>query len=173
MNKKDFSRNCLADALIDLLEDNEYEDISIQDIVDKAGFSRMAYYRNFKDKNEIIDYYLDNLFDNHIKKLDLSYTRHGPQAFFDGLFKIFSSEDVLNVTKLFWKRGLVGVIANQFIKRMQGGMVPNQSQYFYDFLAGGFFAVYLVWIKNGLKESPEEMTKEAMKYVNYLKEKGV
>lgn len=173
MNKKDFSRNCLADALIDLLKDSEYEDISIQDIVDKAGFSRMAYYRNFKDKNEIIDYYLDNLFDSYIKKLDLSYTRHGPQVFFDSLFKIFSSEDVLNVTKLFWKRGLIGDIANQFIKRMQGGMVPNQSHYFYDFIAGGLFAVYLAWIKGGLKESTEEMTKEAMKYVNYLKEKGV
>ena len=173
MNKKDFSRNCLADALIDLLENNEYEDISIQDIVDKAGFSRMAYYRNFKDKNEIINYYLDNLFSTYIKKLDISYTRNGPEAFFDSVFKCFSDDEMLKVTKLFWKRGLVGVIANQFIKRMQGGMVPNQSHYFYDFLAGGFFAVYLAWIKGGLKESPEDMTKEAMKYVNYLKEKGI
>ena len=98
MNKKDFSRNCLADALIDLLENNEYEDISIQDIVDKAGFSRMAYYRNFKDKNEIIDYYLDNLFSNYIKKLDISFTRHGPEAFFESVFKCFADENMLKVT---------------------------------------------------------------------------
>lgn len=173
MNKKDFSRNCLADALIDLLEDNKYEDISIQDIVDKAGFSRMAYYRNFKDKNEIIDYYLDSIFSSFIEKVDLSYTRHGPEYFFENLFKFFSNDEMVKIASLFMQRGLVGAIANQFIKRVQGGFVPNQSQYFYDFLAGGFFAIYLAWIRNGLKESPEEMTKEAMKYVNYLKEKRV
>lgn len=173
MNKKDFSRNCLADALIDLLVDNEYEDISIQDIVDKAGFSRMAYYRNFKDKNEIIDYYLDNVFSTFISKSDISYTRKGPEEFFKTLFEFFSDKDMVKVTKLLCKRGLIGALGYQFIKRVQGGFVPNQSHYFYDFLAGGFFSVYLAWINGGLKESAEEMTNEAMKYVSYLKEKGV
>ena len=173
MNKKEFSSNCLADALIDLLEDNEYEDISIQDIVDKAGFSRMAYYRNFKDKNEIIDYCLDNMFDTFIRKTDISYHRMGPERFFETMFTIFSDAEMVRITKLLLKRGLLGAIANQFVKRVQGGFLPNQSQHFYDFLAGGFFSVYLAWIRNGLKESPEEMTKEAMKYVTYLKEKGV
>ena len=172
MNKKDFSRNCLADALIDLLEDNKYEDISIQDIVDKAGFSRMAYYRNFKDKNEIIDYCLDNMFDTFIRKTDISYHRMGAERFFETMFTIFSDAEMVRITKLLLKRGLLGAIANQFVKRVQGGFIPNQSQYFYDFLAGGFFAVYLAWIGNGLKESPEEMAKEAMKYVTYFKEKG-
>ena len=173
MNKKDFSRNCLADALIDLLEDNEYEDISIQDIVDKAGFSRMAYYRNFKDKNEIIDYCLDNMFNTFIVKTDISYNRMGPERFFETMFKIFSDDEMVKITKLLLKRGLLGAIANQFIKRAQGGFLPNQSQYFYDFLAGGFFCVFLSWIENGLKESPEEMTKEAMKYITFLREKRV
>ncbi len=173
MNKKDFSRNCLSQALIELLEENEYEDISIQDIVDKAGFSRMAYYRNFKDKNEIIDYCLDNMFDTFIAKTDISYARMGPERFFETMFIIFSDDEMVKITKLLLKRGLIGAIGNQFVKRVQGGFVPNQSRYFYDFLAGGFFAVYLGWINNGLKETPEEMTKEAMKYVNYLREKGV
>lgn len=173
MNKKDFSCNCLADALIDLLEDNKYEDISIQDIVDKAGFSRMAYYRNFKDKNEIIDYCLDNMFDTFIRKTDISYRRMGAERFFETMFAIFSDNEMVKITKLLLKRGLLGAIANQFVKRVQGWFLPNQSQYFYDFLAGGFFSIYLAWIKNGLKESPEEMTKEAMKYVTYLKEKRV
>ena len=171
MNKKDFSRNCLADSLIDLLEDNAYEDISIQDIVDKAGFSRMAYYRNFKDKNEIIEYYLDNLFESYIRKVDLSYNRLGAEQFFKYLFEFFSGQEMAKITRLFLKRNLVGALYNQFIKRVQGEFLPNQSHYFYDFLAGGFFAISLAWIKNVLKESAEEMTKEAMKYITWLKEK--
>ena len=173
MNKKDFSRKCLADALITLLEENKYEDITIQDIVDKAGFSRMAYYRNFKDKNEIIDYYLDNFFNNFINEADLSYNRMGAELFFETLFKFFSEKQMVRLCNLFLERGLIGAIANQFIKRTQGGFIPNQSHYFYDFLAGGFFAVYLAWINDGLKESPEEMAKQAMNYVIMLKKKSL
>jgi len=173
MNKKDFSRNCLADAFVDLLEENTYEDISIQDIVDKAGFSRMAYYRNFNSKHEIIDYYLDNLFGTYIKKVDLSFTRNGPELFFTRLFAFFSEEETLKITKLLYKRGIISALSMQFIKRIQGGFIPNQSHYFYDFLAGGFLYVYLAWIYNGLKETPEEMVAQAMKYATYFKEKKV
>lgn len=90
MNKKDFSRNCLSQALIELLEDHRLYEISIQDIVDKAGFSRMAYYRNFNNKDEMIDYALDTIFDTFIKKVDLSFQRMEPFVFFQNSIRFLS-----------------------------------------------------------------------------------
>lgn len=167
MNKKDFSRNCLSQALIELLDDHEYDNISIQDIVDKAGFSRMAYYRNFQNKGEMIDYALDNLFDSYIKESHISFTNMGAEGFARALFTFFASDDMVKYAKLLAKHNLVGHMYTQFIKRVQGGFIPNQSHYFYDFMAGGFFSVFMGWVLGGMKETPEQM---AIATANFFKD---
>ena len=47
------SRDFIIEAFFLLLRDNKINDISIQSIRDKAGVSRVTFYRNFKDKNDI------------------------------------------------------------------------------------------------------------------------
>ena len=173
MNKKDFSRNCLSQALIELLEDHNYDEISIQDIVDKAGFSRMAYYRNFNSKGEMIDYALDNLFDTYIKESHISFTNMGPEAFAKQLFEFFGSDEMVRYSRLLSKHGLVGHMYTQFIKRTQGGFLPNQTHYFYDFMAGGFFSVFMSWVLSGMKETPEQMAAGTARFFNeYTKKKS-
>lgn len=46
--------DCIYEALIQLMEKKEYKDITITDITNRAGVSRMAYYRNYTDKDEIL-----------------------------------------------------------------------------------------------------------------------
>ena len=46
--------DCIYEALIQLMEKKDYKDITITDITRKAGVSRMAYYRNYADKDEIL-----------------------------------------------------------------------------------------------------------------------
>jgi len=169
MNKKDFSRNCLSQALIELLEEHEYDEISIQDIVDKAGFSRMAYYRNFKSKDEVIDYSLDTLFDTFIKESNITFRYMGAELFFKTLFEFFATEEMLKIARLLIKRHLAGHLYIQFIKRVQGGFVPNQSHYLYDYIAGGIFSVFISWVTKGAKESVEEMTKESVKFFKEIR----
>lgn len=41
-------------ALLQLMEQKPYNEISITDIVKRAGVSRMAYYRNYQTKDEIL-----------------------------------------------------------------------------------------------------------------------
>ena len=44
----------MYDALCVLMDEKDYADITITDIVSAAGVSRMAFYRNYKDKREIL-----------------------------------------------------------------------------------------------------------------------
>ena len=49
-----FAKQCLAEALVRLMEERELDDISVTDICKAAGFSRMAYYRNFQSKRDVL-----------------------------------------------------------------------------------------------------------------------
>ena len=49
-------KRSIVNALFLLLKDTGLEDISISEITRVAKVSRMAYYRNFKSKLEIIDF---------------------------------------------------------------------------------------------------------------------
>lgn len=46
--------NCIYEALIALMKEKSYNKISITDITERAGVSRMAYYRNYKEKDDIL-----------------------------------------------------------------------------------------------------------------------
>ena len=48
------AKQAIYSALVELMESEEYEDISITDIAKKAGVSRMTYYRNYKEKDDIL-----------------------------------------------------------------------------------------------------------------------
>ena len=73
MDRKEFTKRCLAEALIELLKEHEYHEISINDITNKSGFSRMSYYRNFKSVDEILDYFLDIKTTEHIENTNLNF----------------------------------------------------------------------------------------------------
>ena len=46
--------DCIYEALIKLMDEKPYKEITITDITKKAGVSRMAYYRNYQDKDDIL-----------------------------------------------------------------------------------------------------------------------
>ncbi len=46
--------DCIYTALTQLMQTKPYEEITISEITRRAGVSRMAYYRNYKEKDDII-----------------------------------------------------------------------------------------------------------------------
>ncbi|MEW4353826.1 TetR/AcrR family transcriptional regulator [Streptococcus pneumoniae] len=49
------TREALTTALLLLLQEKEYLNISITELCQKAGVSRTAFYRNYKSKDEVLD----------------------------------------------------------------------------------------------------------------------
>lgn len=54
----EFLKECIADALIKLLQEKPMENISISEITDLAGVGRSTYYRNFTSKEDILSFKL-------------------------------------------------------------------------------------------------------------------
>ena len=71
MNKAEYSKRSIAEALLQLMETEDYDRITIQQIVDAAGVSRMAFYRNFESKDQILQYHVDRITDEFVLRAGL------------------------------------------------------------------------------------------------------
>lgn len=56
-------KEAIALALIQMMENKKINDITILEIVKKAGVGRSSFYRNFDNKEDVINYYINLLFD--------------------------------------------------------------------------------------------------------------
>ena len=62
-HSKQFSRDCMVQALIQLLQTKSLSNITISELTERAGVSRMTYYRNYNSMDEIFISYLKDLVD--------------------------------------------------------------------------------------------------------------
>jgi len=53
-SRRKFAADCIYEALLQLMRDRPYRQITISDITRRAGVSRMAYYRNYAEKDDIL-----------------------------------------------------------------------------------------------------------------------
>src|ERR1035441_978730 len=47
------TRETLGDALVNLMHEKPFEEITVQHILDRAGVSRSTFYTHFSDKNDL------------------------------------------------------------------------------------------------------------------------
>ncbi len=80
------SRDYIIEAFFLLLKDNKIGDISIASICDKAGVSRVTFYRNFKDKKDIIDGYFTKMIRQFIIEIG---TKHKNSNYYDTAYQCF------------------------------------------------------------------------------------
>ena len=52
--KNSYVRKQLLNTLLEMLKTKSLDDIIINDLVDKAGVSRVSFYRNYTDKRDIL-----------------------------------------------------------------------------------------------------------------------
>lgn len=55
-----FTRECITTAIVKLMKVKDYAKITVTDICEKAGVSRAGFYRNYKDKEDVMKEVLAN-----------------------------------------------------------------------------------------------------------------
>lgn len=63
----------IEEALLLLLEKKEYKAITISEICQKAGVTRMSFYRNFEGKDDILRRWMISITDSFIESSGISY----------------------------------------------------------------------------------------------------
>lgn len=57
---EEYTKHYIIQALFKLMNEYEYEKISVTDVTEKAGVGRATFYRHFKNKEDVIIYFFDH-----------------------------------------------------------------------------------------------------------------
>ncbi|NMM51660.1 TetR/AcrR family transcriptional regulator [Paenibacillus aquistagni] len=88
------TRRLLQDAFITLMEERDLEQITVQDIVDRATIKRATFYLHFKDKHELLNCIVDQVLKElnsvvNVKwemMIESKFTSDKPHPLFVGIF---------------------------------------------------------------------------------------
>ena len=152
-------KDCITTAFIELMKVRDYNAITITDITKKAGVSRMAYYRNYTSKEDILNKYMDEVGISVHEKISRMNTREEIYHYYCALFEQLGAYRDLGITVY---RAHLGELILMNINKYMALTFPPEgndsaSRYRYLYLAGAFYNVFIEWLKNGRQEDTAEM----------------
>ncbi|CAI6086038.1 TetR/AcrR family transcriptional regulator [Cohnella sp. JJ-181] len=158
--KKD-TKEWIALALLELLQTKRLPKLTVSEVVKKAGVSRMAFYRNYDSLEQVLKAYYEPKF---AEIFDRTYFQSSHEQkitdltnFFNALSKDFLMAIEGNYTELLYQ------IFKSHITQLYDEIIPfpdwtgAKRTYWIDFMSAGVFEVWVMWIKNGQKETVEEI----------------
>lgn len=161
------TKECIVTALLRLMETKSYANISITDITNIAGVSRMAYYRNYKSKDEIL---IKHLTDQE-KKLLINI--HGEKVdTFKDVIKLISNFFLSNsqVIQAVYDAGLSNTLSVLLSERVQcyfPVVIENPAgKYAVHYYVGAILSVFKLWFDNGMVESVDEISEIIFNLIN-------
>ena len=165
MNKKQdntstFFKECIAQALIILLQEKELSNISITELTRIAGVSRMAFYRNFSSKEDVLYSYFDIILQRY-DETEKDFP-HGTYYDMEHLIHYFSyvlkyKDFLYAITMHSYGYIFSESMTNYIIKKWLTDKDDRGQLYKLYAFAGSLYNLYVGWVNNNFQESPEEM----------------
>ena len=165
-------KSYIIEALLILMSEKEFQSITVEEIVAKAGVNRSTYYRHFNGKDDVIFYFLDSVMREYIEKARLQ--KPDLKTYLQNMFRHYLKykEQMLIIYHAGLSVILLGVLEKYFHSQIDTDK-PLAEQYKVSFYIGGIFSHFQMWFSRDMKESPEEMTEYALfvlppQFVPYL-----
>ncbi len=166
MSRPNKTAERIVAAFGELIDTKPLCEIAINDIVKKADVSRMAFYRNFRSINDIANKYIELVLFDVEKAVNEPKTPFSMQTYFSLIFKNLSKYG--KTIRALYEAGY-GELMLKF-SNIKLFKTPLKNKYIYlekyqsDIMAGAFYNLLISWIKNGMKESAEEISAICTKF---------
>ena len=160
------TRGALGDALVELMQEKPWDDIKVQEILDRADVGRSTFYTHYRDKDDLFLSDVEDFFEvcsTMLTRKQANPERLAPVAelfshiaevreFYAALVASGRAPDVMALGRGFFARSIEARL------RLAGAAIdPPQSAAQAHALAGGLFALLDWWIDHGMKPEPLEM----------------
>ena len=160
------TRNSLGDALVALMQEKNFNDITVQQVLDRAGVGRATFYAHYSDKEDLFISDVEEFFTmvaSLLKRKNVDPKRlvpirelfshlHDVREFYMALVASGKANDVRELGR--------GIFARSIEERLQAAGVqadPIQLAAQANALAGSMFALLDWWIDKGMKTDPQEL----------------
>lgn len=166
------SRQYLVDALLELMQEKDFESISVNEIVKKARVSRSTFYFQFEDKyfflNQIIDDVLGDLRreaspsqqeERGFERESHDYYKRHFEYIFDHA-RFFQTMLGPHGAPLFNKKFEESAYGTyrEIFGVLEGGGLGDSLDYFIQYIISAHIGITIKWINGGLRESPAYMS---------------
>jgi hypothetical protein len=164
-------RTCswILEAILLLIDEKPYDKITVSDIINKAGIARQTFYRNYKDKDEVVMRYFSNIFNNEMLIVESNSEKDKP----DNIILTFNIKYMVNhrtnLKKLLTIVGIENLFADSFSewqnllisqkknKLTREAQIAYRYKIFYQIT--GILIVIMDWFKNDMPVSIDNLMK--------------
>lgn len=162
-NKSDKMKYYLADAIKICMKTTPVDKITVKNIVEACGVTRQTFYRNFKDKYDLINWYFDKL----VLKSFSRMVDGGTVA--ESLTKKFEfiKEEKIFFTEAFRSDDYNSLKEHDFelilqfyidlIKKKTSRPINEEFGFLLEMYCRGSVYMTVKWVLKGMKDSPEKM----------------
>lgn len=163
-------RRSLAIALLKFMESTPFADISVTELTQKAGVSRMGYYRNYDSKLALLKDYLAQIEDD-FPFIDLTAASESEfYAFLRQVFDYLSKFELS--TKILLNQGFEGLILDTLLNskifveyrkkqaltcQAMTALQDKSREYNLVFASGMLYHTYIHWVRQGQTETPKQL----------------
>ncbi len=155
-------------ALLELMQEENFKDITITEITEKANVSRVTFYRHFNTIEDILIKYFQLTKERYKEQAALQFEngeRNNDVAILQ-LFLFFKSN--LNATKSLIAAGLEGELLKFLNDDFENNLPVKLEKYLAYFVSGALYNVLIHWSENDCKDSIEEVSKPFRELQNAL-----
>ena len=162
----------IADALFDLMHEKSISEITVTEIIRKAGVARASYYRNYESKEDVLVTLIRDVLESFRITMDYDLSDGIDEHHVERCFAFFKEygEYALNL----YESGFASLMLdelNQFHEMIAGSMPVNSiKRYELYMYIGALFNTAMKWLQSGAKESPAEV---AAVFCGRWKEAGI
>jgi AcrR family transcriptional regulator len=153
------TRSWIFDALLALMDEKPYNEISVSDIVEKAGIARQTFYRSFNNKDDVILQFFDELFNLNPVKVENIF-REGGRGIIKSTMSLGQFVKYANVLKRILNAGTEHLIYRycqiweRAITDLYTGKLPGEKQLIFNYVVkyqnAGTMNIIIDWIKNDM-----------------------
>jgi len=152
----------ISDALICLMQRTAYHKITVTDLCKEAAIGRKSFYRHFNWLEDVIDFQLDQLYEEYEKELhELSLEQYLHHHF------TFLARHI-DYLKLLYQNGLLDHLSAKFNRLLpqvmpQWSSDPVEQEYLSAYISAGVNAIIHTWVARDFAESVDGVVAMAMR----------
>lgn len=146
----------IVDALFNLMKRKSFRQITVTEICEEAAIGRKTFYRNFEQREDVIDFWLDLLYVEY--EQEFLHVPLEEKLYYHCVFLKKHTDELITL----YQNGLHPMVEKKF-----AAFLPNtmpiwsencvEQEYRSQYVIAGVEAVIRVWVTRGFQESIEEI----------------